>query len=486
MRTLPPLPPVPLVSVYTPFYNQERFVARAIESVLAIDWPADRLEYLVIDDGSTDTTLERIQAYEGRVRIIHQSNQGVRNTVNRALEQLSGDVICCVAGDDECPPDRVQTLVQALREHPDAGLAYSDLEIIDEHGRTIAPSFMASYALAPHQGRIRGKLLAHNFVSGGGMMLRGALKDVFQPIPDHAAWEDYWWAWAISGVADVVYVPKVTYRYRQHDRNISLGAAGTKLAAAQREELRFRRWMLTSIHPGEANVDELLNGIGGHLRVIAQIAEAEGIRPGDVLVADAEERARAAQQHDACDAALADGEVEVAAFALAAGLALDPMASGGPARLAALRAAHDDPALDLRGFVVLADAEEVLADDGLLTTFAASFGEGDDATLLVRGDEHGAALARQLTRLGLDGPEAPDMLLVRTSGHPAAFVSRARAGLGRAGQDRLPCFDRGAELRALAERSWWSQGWSPSDRPDRGAVRPSDRAHGSRRSPAPA
>src|SRR5215208_3123714 len=170
MTELPPLPDVPFVSVYTCVYNHERFAAEAIESVLAENWPADRMEYVVIDDGSTDGSPAAVEPYLDRIRYIRQENQGVRPTVNRVVDELRGDLVVSVAGDDAWPAGRLHRLVELMQRNPAAGLGYSDLEVIDAGGATIHPSFYPMSNLTPHSGRIRGRLLANNCVSGGGVI----------------------------------------------------------------------------------------------------------------------------------------------------------------------------------------------------------------------------------------------------------------------------------------------------------------------------
>src|SRR5215212_4805632 len=168
MTSLPSLPDVPFVSVYTCVYNHERFVADAIESVLAEDWPADRMEYVVIDDGSTDGSPAAVEPYLDRIRYIRQENQGVRATVNRVMGEMNGDLVVSVAGDDAWPAGRLRRLVELMQRNPSAGLGYSDLEVVDANGVTINPSFYRMENIRPHSGRIRGQLLANNCVSGGG------------------------------------------------------------------------------------------------------------------------------------------------------------------------------------------------------------------------------------------------------------------------------------------------------------------------------
>jgi hypothetical protein len=475
MAELPPLPEVPFVSVYTCVYNQERFVAEAIESVLAEEWPADRMEYVVIDDGSTDGSPAAVEPYLDRIRYIRQENQGVRATVNRAVDELSGDLVVSVAGDDAWPAGRLHRLVELLQRNPSAGLGYSDLEVIDANGTTINPSFYRMSNLTPHSGRIRGQLLANNCVSGGGVILRGCLKDVWHPVPDHAAWEDWWWAWSVSGVADIVYLDEPTYRYRQHGANISLGATGARWAASMRVDVRFRRWMLANVAPNEADPAELVRGVLKLDAARSDLQRRAGDAAEDVLRVSADDERRAAALIAEGVAAQRRGDPLLALFLAIRAVAADPLAREPRELVAAivpdarelvLRGAVAPsrpaaPPLDTRSFVVLADAAELVARPELLRAFAGQFGADDDATLLIHGEDWtherlGSEVGGLVASLSLDTDAAPDMLAAGTELPAAAAIARASAVLGSGVPDGPPAFDAPAldGLRRLAEAHW--------------------------------
>jgi hypothetical protein len=437
---LPPLPETPLVSICTTAYNHERYIAEAIESVLAQDWPADRLEYLVIDDGSTDGTLAAIEPYRDRVRVIHQANQGVRAVMNRVVGEMTGDVICSVAGDDTCPPDRVRRLVEALQANPTAGLAYSDLEVIGSDGRLLHPSFMTLYGLTGHSGRIRGHLLARNFVSGGGIMLRNCLRDVFHPLPDHASFEDYWWAWSISGVADVVYVPHATYRYRTHGANLSLGATGERLAQSQRADIRFRRWMLATVEREEASPAQLVEGVATLLSVHSDLVAGGW----DAVMVSDEDRSAASTARARAYGALEAGDVAVASIACARSAAADPTARDVALLAAELRARlrRRPDGHQLRGCVVIAEAVELASRPELLMAYARRFSAADDVTLVVAGPlELITVIGELLHQLGLDGATSADLLGITELTEALNVLPSAIARLGAPSPGALPCFD---------------------------------------------
>ena len=405
-RALAPLPATPFISVFSSFYNHEAYAARAIESVLAQDWPADRLEWVIFDDGSSDGTADVIQPYADATPWItfhRRENVGLRATVDRALTELRGDVITSIAGDDEMLPGKLRAQAEHLAAHPSVGLVYSDMETIDDHGNVLARSFMRANGLLPYVGRPLGKLLHHNFVSGGGIMLRADLLDVIHPIPPHAAWEDYWWAWAIAEVADLDYLDIPLYRYRQHAANLAHGAEGDRLLRAQREELRFRRWLLGACDPADASIVDLVFAHHRHELLVAQMCAASGETREELLPPADQSPVAAAETMAAARACMVSGDAHGGAAAAIRALHLDAHNPDVAPFLAPLRPAVTEPVgmppslPPTRGFVVLADAQELVEDPRLLAAYAQAIEPADDVTLVIHAA--GWSLARVDTEL---------------------------------------------------------------------------------------
>lgn len=130
--------PDPKVTVYITNHNYGRFVAQAIESVLAqkfSDW-----ELIIIDDGSTDGSEAIIRGYEDspKIRVVFQENRGLTLSSNIALRLSRGKHIMRLDADDYLDENALLVLSNILDTHPEVGLVYPDYYRVDEHGEILS------------------------------------------------------------------------------------------------------------------------------------------------------------------------------------------------------------------------------------------------------------------------------------------------------------------------------------------------------------
>jgi glycosyltransferase involved in cell wall biosynthesis len=126
----------PLVSIVTPSLNQARYLEAAIQSVVAQDYP--NIEYILIDGGSTDGSLEIIQKYAGQLAYwISEPDKGQTDAINKGFARAAGQYMAWLNADDAYLPHAVSEAVDFLETHPRIGLVYGDANYIDEHGRVI-------------------------------------------------------------------------------------------------------------------------------------------------------------------------------------------------------------------------------------------------------------------------------------------------------------------------------------------------------------
>jgi glycosyltransferase involved in cell wall biosynthesis len=127
---------LPKVSIVTPSYNQGRYLETTIRSVLEQDYP--NIEYLVMDGGSTDESVEILRAYQDRlVGWVSEKDKGQTDAINKGFARATGDILAWINSDDTYEPGAVREAVEYLQSHPEAGMVYGDAHYIDENGRVI-------------------------------------------------------------------------------------------------------------------------------------------------------------------------------------------------------------------------------------------------------------------------------------------------------------------------------------------------------------
>ena len=248
----------PTVTCLVTTYNYASFLPRALDSVLAQDYPLGAVEIVVVDDGSTDETAAALGPYMDRIRYVHKQNGGLVSAVNRGMEEAAGELIALLDADDEWPPAKLSRQVALLEAHPEVGLVHGDMTVIDAGGEVVEPSFLAAYGLKPCRGRVSGKLAARNFVTTAALMVRASLREQWHPIPSWSPWADWWIAGRVAEVSDVDHLTEPVARYRRHGSNAALGTGGDKLVRALGRELDFRRWMLAQADPRLVSADEAI------------------------------------------------------------------------------------------------------------------------------------------------------------------------------------------------------------------------------------
>jgi glycosyltransferase involved in cell wall biosynthesis len=126
---------LPRISVITPSYNQGHFIEQTIRSVL--DQGYADLEYIVMDGGSTDCTLEILRKYEGRLRWISEKDRGQSHAINKGMALATGDVRAFLNSDDCYEPGALMKVGRFFAEHPQAAWLTGRCRIMDQEGQEI-------------------------------------------------------------------------------------------------------------------------------------------------------------------------------------------------------------------------------------------------------------------------------------------------------------------------------------------------------------
>lgn len=216
----------PLVSVIIPAFNTARYIAEAIESVLAQTY--SRHEIIVSDDGSTDKTREVLEPFKEKVRYLYQENRGVSAARNLGVRFAKGDLIAFLDADDVWLPRRLEKQMGFLEKHPDVSMVFADCELFSRSG-TVAGSFLGEKKCF---GNFIGgervipdafeRLLDENYIPTSTVILKrgsfqgvGGFDESLRSVEDR----DLWLRIAVKH--PVGCVPDVLSRKRLHSENIS-------------------------------------------------------------------------------------------------------------------------------------------------------------------------------------------------------------------------------------------------------------------------
>lgn len=204
-------------------FNGSRFVGEQLDSILNQTLPPT--EVVIVDDGSTDGTIELIKNYAARYPQIkffeNARNIGVTSTFEKAVRASTGDFIALSDQDDIWLPEKLQVLVNEIGKYD---VVYSNSMLIDENGRSLNKLFSSMMHLQSYTNGV--PFLLSNTVAGHTMMLKKKFADLIVPFPVHLFF-DLWIAFNAASRNGIMYVDKVLVMYRQHATNV----VGTRLSA---------------------------------------------------------------------------------------------------------------------------------------------------------------------------------------------------------------------------------------------------------------
>jgi glycosyltransferase involved in cell wall biosynthesis len=212
----------PLVSIITPTYNRSLFLNETIQSVLLQDYP--RIEYIVLDDGSTDNTIEVLKRYKERIKWERHPNMGETKTVNKGLSIAHGDIISIVNSDDPLLSRAISTSVTYMRRNSDIIVVYPDWNYIDENSRIISHKQAADY---DYLFMIRHH---HCLVGPGAFISRKAIEKAGQRDPEfkYVADYEYWLRLGLFG--KFLHIPETLATFRVHRDSASISHKGIEMA----------------------------------------------------------------------------------------------------------------------------------------------------------------------------------------------------------------------------------------------------------------
>src|SRR5277367_2604006 len=125
----------PIVTILLDTYNHERFIEEAIVSVLEQDFPPGDMEFLVVDDGSTDRTPEIVGKFLPRVRLLRKKNGGQASAFNAGISEARGELTSFLDGEDWWAPDKLTRVTQIMHADSEVGMVGHGIVIVNLDGR---------------------------------------------------------------------------------------------------------------------------------------------------------------------------------------------------------------------------------------------------------------------------------------------------------------------------------------------------------------
>lgn len=202
------------VSVIMPVYHAERYVSRAIESILNQSY--QDFELILVEDGSTDNSLEEIKKFQDeRIRLYcNEQNRGITYSRNRAIELARGEYLAWMDDDDLAPKDRLKDCIAFFEAHPEADVVAGNTYIMDEND-----CVTGMFARVWHNpDLIRASMLFQNQFGNGSAMVRKAFLDKYgiRYREDMQGVEDYMF-WAECSVhGTIMAMDQILLYWRKH------------------------------------------------------------------------------------------------------------------------------------------------------------------------------------------------------------------------------------------------------------------------------
>jgi glycosyltransferase involved in cell wall biosynthesis len=210
-------PASPLVSIVTPSFNQAAYLENTIRSVLDQDYP--NIEYILMDGGSSDGSVEIIRRYSDRLTWwVSEKDRGQTDAINKGFARAKGEILAWLNSDDTYQPHAIAEAVGCLRDRPEVGLVYGDANFIDENGRIIGrfPAAQTDYRRL-RQGYVHVPQQAA-FWRADLWRKVGPLDPTFYFAMDYDLWV------RLAAQAPVQYTPRLWANFRLHSQGKTINA----------------------------------------------------------------------------------------------------------------------------------------------------------------------------------------------------------------------------------------------------------------------
>ncbi len=221
----------PLVSIITPSFNQAAFLDKTMQSVLEQDYPA--VEYLVVDGGSTDESVQIIRKYQDRLAWwVSEKDSGQAEAINKGIVRAKGEYIAWLNSDDYLMPGAITAAVRALQTNPEAGFVFGNVRVVNPAGLVLNTLSYGDWGLA--------ELMSFHIIGQPAVFVRrsaldkaGLLDTTYHFLLDHHLWL------RLATNNEMKYIPQLLASAHYHEGCKNLAQA----AEFGKEALRIVEWM---------------------------------------------------------------------------------------------------------------------------------------------------------------------------------------------------------------------------------------------------
>lgn len=235
-----------MVSVAMCTYNGEAFIGKQIQSIL--DQTHSNIELIVVDDKSSDRTLEIIQSFEAKDKRIrlhkNQHNLGFNKNFEKAIRLCSGNFIAISDQDDIWLPNKIERLLASIGEHL---MVYANSAKIDDNDNLLGSSILNS-GRNPEKYNNYKSILINNFVTGHNVLFKKRAIDLILPFPEKGFY-DWWMGFVMLYEGKLAYCNEILTHYRIHNQSV-IKVIQSNLASSKR---------FTYVSTVKTNMQELQN-----------------------------------------------------------------------------------------------------------------------------------------------------------------------------------------------------------------------------------
>ncbi len=213
----------PKITIITPSLNQGQFIDATIRSVLSQEYP--NLEYIIMDGGSTDNTLDILRSYSDRLQWLSDKDTGQTNAINKGLRMSNGEIVAYLNADDLLLPGALRKIAETFMGHPETMWVTGRCRIINENGqevRRLITAYKNLWLLVQN----RSLLLITDYISQPATFLRADAYREFGDLDEslHYAMDYEYWL-RLNAIYPLLVIPEYLAAFRIHSqsKNINVG-----------------------------------------------------------------------------------------------------------------------------------------------------------------------------------------------------------------------------------------------------------------------